>query len=82
MQGEEGMRRDFARWPRFYRAYMRAFGRMLAQMEEWNMPNRNEWQTPEDVMHWWLTGKQFDRATRQEHLWDQPSGCFDQEATA
>jgi phosphoadenosine phosphosulfate reductase len=80
MQGEAGMRRDFARWPKFERAYLLAFKRMLAKMTP--MQNKNEWRTPEDVMHWWLTGKQPDRETVQDHLWDQPAGCFDQAEAA
>lgn len=79
MQGPKGMRKDAEKYPRHYRAYLAAFGRML------NSPGREfraGWETPEDVMEWWITGKQFDRETRQAHLWDQPSGCYDQETAA
>ena len=82
MQGPKGMLKDAANYPRHYRAYLRAFGRMLRAMHERKDANKLGWQTPEDVMDWWIGGKQPDRTTRQDHLWDQPSGCYDQEAEA
>lgn len=82
MQGPKGMLKDAEKYPRHYRAYVRAFDRMLDAMRARNQEVRLDWQTAEEVMHWWITGKQFDRETVQTHLWDQPSGCFDQEAEA
>ena len=82
MQSPKGMLKDAERYPRHYRAYLAAFGRMLAAREERGMVNKLGWETPQDVMDWWIGGKQPDHATRQDHLWDQPSGCYDQEVEA
>jgi len=53
LQSVEGRRRDAERYPRFYKAYLRAFGRMLK-----NRPSHStfhkEWKTPEQVMEWWI----------------------------
>lgn len=82
MQGPKGMAKDAEKYPRHYRAYVRAFDRMLDAIRARNQEVRLDWQNGEEVMSWWITGKQFDRETVQTHLWDQPSGCFDQEAEA
>lgn len=43
-------KKEFERWPKYKRAYERAFQRML------NLYTRpTEWRTGEDVMKWWLT---------------------------
>lgn len=82
MQGPKGMQKDAEKYPWHYRAYLKAFDKMLDAMRARDMSIRLDWRDAEEVMAWWITGKQFDRTTRQEHLWDQPSGCFDQEAEA
>ena len=82
MQSEREKRMDAENYPRHYQAYLRAFDKMLAAMRERNQTVRLDWRTAEEVMEWWITGKQFDRETRQEHLWDQPSMCYDQETAA
>jgi phosphoadenosine phosphosulfate reductase len=82
MKGPKGMLKDAANYPRHYQAYLRAFGRMLKSRIDRNMPLDVFGKTPEDVMDWWIGGKQPDRDTVQANLWDQPSGCFDQEAEA
>ena len=54
MQGTKGMLRDAERWPKYYRAYLRAFRKMLEikkQKEDWQTL---KWHTAEDVMHWWI----------------------------
>jgi phosphoadenosine phosphosulfate reductase len=48
MGKKRGMLRDSKRWPKYYNAYLRAFGKMLAQGK-----NRN-WKTAQDVMDWWI----------------------------
>ena len=45
-------REELERYPKFKRAYLKAFERMLEVREE--RGNENEWQTAEDVMNWWL----------------------------
>ena len=43
---------EFARYPQYQKAYIRAFDRMLAMRTARGLPT--EWQTGEDVFHWWL----------------------------
>jgi len=45
-------RREFERWPKIKAAYLRAFGRML--IERKRKGKQTTWDTPEDVMAWWL----------------------------
>ena len=45
---------EFARYPKIKAAYIRAFGRMLNERKK-RKPS-NDWQTGEDVMHWWMEG--------------------------
>lgn len=48
-------RRDFARYPTYERAYIRAFDAMLAERHARGLERtRTGWQTGADVMHWWL----------------------------
>ena len=47
------MRRDFARYPKYEQAYLRAFGRML-KAREGNGKPYVQWKCAEDVMRWWL----------------------------
>lgn len=49
MQGGVGMRRDFAQYPGYKQAYIRAFDRMLAVH-----PERFRWQSGLDVYKWWV----------------------------
>lgn len=39
--------REFERWPRFFRAYLRCFDRLVIEKEK-------TWKTGEEVMRWWL----------------------------
>lgn len=50
--------REFQRWPKFYRAYLRCFDEMLEERKRNKQTNRTEttWQTAEEVMYWWLEG--------------------------
>lgn len=43
---------EFARYPKIEAAYIRAFGRMLAERQKRGLPC--DWQTGVDVMHWWM----------------------------
>lgn len=43
---------EFARYPKIKAAYVRAFDRMLAERRKRGLPC--DWQTGEDVMHWWM----------------------------
>ena len=66
MGGPARMTREFARWPKYEAAYLRAFDAMLRERERRRLDtrqvvvkdfvNRVNWETPEDVMHWWIYG--------------------------
>ena len=43
---------QFARYPKIKAAYIRAFDRMLAELQKRGRPSY--WQTGADVMHWWM----------------------------
>jgi phosphoadenosine phosphosulfate reductase len=43
---------QFARWPKYYQAYLRAFDRMLIQREK--RGKTTKWKTAHDVMDWWI----------------------------
>ena len=44
---------EAARWPQYYAAYVRAFGRMIEARRA--AGKRCEWQTGQEVMDWWLS---------------------------
>ena len=43
---------EFARYPKIKAAYVRAFDRMLAERQKRGLSC--DWQTGDDVMHWWM----------------------------
>lgn len=53
MQGGKGMKSDFVRYPKYRDNYLRAFRRMLKAREAAGLDN-NSWNSPEDVMMWWV----------------------------
>ena len=67
MQGTTGMLQDKDRFPKYYKAYLRAIGRMLKKAKE----NGHVWRhgtTPEEVMYWWIHNADMDTETKQEQL--------------
>jgi phosphoadenosine phosphosulfate reductase len=56
MAGEKGMMRELARWPEYYRAYLRAFDRMLIARRESGL-GCSGWPDAQAVMEWWVHGK-------------------------
>lgn len=52
MQGPEGMKRDFSRWPKHHAAYIRSFQRMVDERKRDGL--ETQWNTGEEVMLWWL----------------------------
>ena len=65
MGSTEGRYRDFARWPKYFDAYMRAFASMIERRKERNKlhPEKPIWRantqdvmnpTADEVMVWWL----------------------------
>ena len=43
---------EFARYPKIKAAYIRAFDKMLVERQKLGLTC--DWQTGEDVMHWWM----------------------------
>lgn len=52
MAGGNGMKRGFARWPKYKQLYIHAFDRMLQRRKERDLPP--VWKSGEEVMKWWL----------------------------
>ena len=48
------MLRDKERFPKFYKAYLLAFDKMLKRIKDTG--KEIEWQTAEEVMDWWIYG--------------------------
>ncbi len=69
LQSTKGMVRDFARWPLYRAAYVRAFDKMLAERDRRGKANRANWQTGEDVMQWWLYGRNKAPDDDKPTLW-------------
>lgn len=44
--------KELERYPKYKRAYLRAFKEMLE-----NLDKKTTWKTPEDVMEWWIGDK-------------------------
>ena len=53
MQGEKGMLVDAKRWPKHYRAYLRAFDKMIQNANR-NNKTYEKWHNGQDVMDWWI----------------------------
>lgn len=49
-----GRKADIERFPGFYKAYLRAFQKMLKAREEAGLKT-DRWNSPQDVMDWWLS---------------------------
>lgn len=63
LQGAKGMKRDFARYPKYKEAYIRAFDRMLIARKERGLPHLEKLgNTGEEVMKWWL-GEDINQLT-------------------
>ena len=52
MSGQNGMKRDFKRFPKYKQMYLNAFERMLAEREKRGNPS--DWETAKEVMYWWM----------------------------
>jgi phosphoadenosine phosphosulfate reductase len=48
MQGPKGMRADAERWPKYYKAYLRAIDRVIKSGRRW------QGMTADEVMDWWI----------------------------
>lgn len=54
LQSQKGRIRDLEDYPKFGKAYLRAFKRMLERIESEGKSNPWGWKTPEEVMDWWI----------------------------
>lgn len=67
MQGFKGMKKDFARYPRYRDAYVRAFDKMLKEREKAGLENKIHWTSGEDVMRWWV-GDDPNQITLEDYM--------------
>jgi phosphoadenosine phosphosulfate reductase len=61
LQGTKGMLLDKERFPKYYRAYLRAIERMLKKH-----PTKWQGNTVEDIMYWWIYGTFPDGSTQTD----------------
>ncbi len=54
MARRSGRLKEFARWPKYYDAYMRAFDRMVKANIERKGNDALIWKSAQDVMNWWI----------------------------
>lgn len=52
LAGTKQQRKEFARWPKYQKAYDRAFEQMLEERRKANL--KCEWSCGQEVMEWWL----------------------------
>ena len=52
--GKAGRNAEFARYPKYQEAYIRAFGRMLEERKRRGRTTTQSWETGRDVFHWWM----------------------------
>ena len=68
MSNTKGMEKDFKRWPKIRQAYVKAFGRMVAERKRKGLDSKVNWHTGEDVMRWWI--KRKEKQTDQTVLFE------------
>jgi phosphoadenosine phosphosulfate reductase len=54
MQGGNGMKTDFVRYPKYRQNYVKAFDRMLQARYEAGLGNHVGWENGETVTRWWV----------------------------
>ena len=52
MARQKGREQQFARWPKYKKAYLNAFEKMLAERNR--KGKKTEWMTATDVFNWWM----------------------------
>jgi len=67
MSGTHGREKAFARWPKYKRAYLFAFQKMIEERERRNKSNKG-WETPLDVFRWWM---EYDTLPGQYDLFEE-----------
>jgi phosphoadenosine phosphosulfate reductase len=78
MAGKDGRQKEFERWPKVKEAYLRAFGRMIkARHEKGLMEGRTKWNTPEQVMEWWMEEKNLEEPMEGQTTIEEIENYFD-----
>jgi phosphoadenosine phosphosulfate reductase len=72
MQNTRGMMIDAERYPKYYKAYLRAFRKMLDALHTDGKVFIHG-DTPEEVMYWWIHNADLDTATEQATLPEEGS---------
>lgn len=54
MQGFKGMKRDFAKYPKYKQMYIKAFDRMVKARYEKGLEQKSAWSSGENVFKWWV----------------------------
>ncbi len=67
LAGSQQMRFEFAKYPKYKQAYLRAFERMLAMRKDNGKPYYL-WKTAEDVMEWWLDERRSSKPPDENQL--------------
>lgn len=60
--------KELERYPKFKRLYLRAFERMLLNIELKQPDKKRTWKTAEDVMEWWILQIKKERENEDEDL--------------
>ena len=58
MKNTKGMLADFERYPKYRNLYVMAFDRMIKRRTERGLPPYENWSCGEDVMRWWVFGRE------------------------
>lgn len=66
MSGREGQLRQFARWPKFKQAYIKAFDAMLKENSRRNY--QVNWRTGQEVFDWWVGNAIYPEISRDPLL--------------
>jgi phosphoadenosine phosphosulfate reductase len=78
MAGKAGRTKEFERWPKFKYAYLRAFGRMIkARHEKGLMEGHTKWNTPEQVMEWWMEERNLEEPMEGQTTIEEIENYFD-----
>lgn len=55
MAGQAGREKEFARWPTYKRAYIRAFDKLAKYRNEHGMnEGKSYWKTGQQIYDWWM----------------------------
>jgi len=68
MQGAKGMQIDAERYPKYYKAYLKAIGKLLDVLRAEGKDRNMHGSTPEEIMYWWIHNADLDTETVQTNL--------------